>query len=137
IGFLVAGAHCLIEGAVNIARVIGVPERVIGLTLVAIGTSLPEIASSIVAAVRREPDLVLGNLVGSNIFNTLCILGVTTVICPITVNWSAAVIDLLVMLVITSLIYPFLLTGCRLGRREGSILTLLYMTYFGYLFFYV
>ncbi|MBN2327473.1 MAG: calcium/sodium antiporter [Candidatus Omnitrophica bacterium] len=137
VGLLVAGAHFLIEGAVDIARFFGVPERVIGLTLVAIGTSLPEIASSIVAAIRREPDLVLGNLVGSNIFNTLCILGVTTVICPITVNWSAAVIDLIVMLVITSLIYPFLLSGFRLRRREGGVMVLLYMCYIAYLFFYV
>ena len=133
---LVGGAHFLIEGAVTIARVVGVPERVIGLTLVALGTSLPEIASSVIAAIRHEPDLVLGNLIGSNIFNTLCILGITTTICPISVNWPATSFDLMVMLVITFLVFPFLSSGYRLRRREGAFLVFLYAGYISYLFLY-
>jgi len=130
---LVFGAHFLIEGATAIATAIGISERVIGLTVVAFGTSLPEIASSIIAAIRREPDMVLGNLVGSNIFNVLCILGITTVVCPISVNWAASVIDLLVMLFITFLVFPFLSSGYRLQRREGFVLVTLYLAYASYL----
>ncbi len=77
IGVLVAGAQALVSGAVTVAQGFGVPERVIGLTLVALGTSLPELASSLVAAVRREADIILGNVVGSNVFNSLAILGLT------------------------------------------------------------
>ncbi len=131
---LVFGAHYLIEGASAIATKIGISKHVIGLTLVAFGTSLPEIASSIIAAIRREPDMVLGNLVGSNIFNVLCILGITTTICPISVNWSKSVIDLSVMLLITFLVFPFLSSGYRLQRREGFVLVSLYVIYAGYLF---
>lgn len=134
IALLVVGANYLIEGAVTIAESFGIPDRIIGLTLVAVGTSLPELAASIVAAIRRESDIVLGNLIGSNIFNALGVLGATVVICPIPVNWIEVRTDLLVMLGITFLVLPFIATNLRLGRIEGMILLLLYFTYVGFLF---
>src|SRR5690606_34729997 len=86
IALLVAGAELLVTGATSIARAFHMSEAVIGLSLVAIDTSLPEVATAIVAAIRRQPDVVLGNVIGSNIFTILCILGVTTMIHPITVE---------------------------------------------------
>ncbi len=134
IGLLVVGAKSLIYGAETIAHAIGIPERIIGLTVVAFGTSLPEMAACVVAALRRESDIVLGNLIGSNIFNSLGVLGTTVAICPIPVDWVAIQIDLFVMLGITFLALPFIATRLKIGRIEGSILLVLYISYVGYLF---
>ena len=92
IGLLVLGAHLLVTGSVNLARSLGISERVIGLTMVAFGTSLPELASSLVAVFRKESDLVLGNLIGSNIFNILFILGVTAAVRPISVAGAGVMV---------------------------------------------
>jgi cation:H+ antiporter len=134
IGLLVGGAHILIEGAVSLAHAFDVPERVIGLTLVAFGGSLPELAGSLVAAFKREGDLILGNLIGSNVFNVLFVLGATAAVRPLAVSAEAFLPDLLVMLGLSLLVLLFLITGRRLGRREALILVGAYATYVVLLF---
>ncbi len=134
VGLLVLGAHLLIQSAVAVARDLGVSERVIGLTMVALGTSLPELASCFVAAIRREGDIVLGNLLGSNIFNILFILGLTAIARPVAVETEAVWLDLAVMLAVTLVVGLFLVTGMRLTRWEGGLLTLGYAAYAIYLF---
>jgi cation:H+ antiporter len=129
LALLGVGARVLVIGAVDLARGFGVPELVIGLTIVAAGTSMPEVAASVVAALRREPDIALGNIVGSNIFNVLGILGVTAVVQPINLSWSVIERDMWVMLGGSLLLWPFLVTGTRLGKREGGILLGLYVAY--------
>ncbi len=99
--FLVFGADFLVEGASNIARSFGVSEAAIGLTVVAVGTSLPELATSVMAAVRKHSDVSLGNVVGSNIFNLLGILGITAIISPVAVNPVIGNFDLPVMILVT------------------------------------
>ncbi|RJP33726.1 MAG: sodium:calcium antiporter [Candidatus Omnitrophota bacterium] len=128
------GAHGLVEGAVNIARAIGVSESVIGLTLVAFSTSLPELASCIIAAWKHEPDIILGNIIGSNIFNILAILGVASLVSPISIGLLDMQRDFWVMMVFSILILPFLITGLRLGRREGGFLLVMYLGYVVYLY---
>lgn len=130
---LVAGARLLVMGAVELARGIGVPELIIGLTIVAAGTSLPEVAASIVAALKREPDIALGNIVGSNIFNILSILGFTALVQPIGLPWETVQRDMWFMLGISLLLWPFLVTGSRLGRWEGGAFLVLYLAYLGFL----
>jgi len=134
IALLVVGAHVLIKGAVGLARSLGVSERVIGLTMVAFGTSLPELASSVAAAIRHEGDLVLGNLIGSNIFNILFILGTTAVIRPIPVESATVWVDLVVMMGVSILTWLLLRSGHRLARIEGSLLLASYLAYLIYLF---
>ena len=134
IGLLAGGAHTLIEGAVNLAYAFDIPERVIGLTLVAFGGSLPELAGSLVAAFKDEKNIILGNLIGSNIFNVLFVLGATAMISPLEVSTEAFLPDLLVMLGLSFLVLPFLITGRRLGRREALILVGAYTTYVVLLF---
>ena len=134
LALLVVGAQVLVEGASALARAFGVPERVIGLTLVAVGTSLPELASSLVAVLRRETDLVLGNIIGSNIFNVLFILGVTSVVTPVTLPFATLRPDLLVMLAFAGLTTLFLFTGRTLSRWEGLVLVAAYGGYVVWLF---
>jgi cation:H+ antiporter len=135
VALLVLGAHLLIQGAVGLARSYGISERVIGLTMVALGTSLPELASSLVAAMRHEGDIVLGNLIGSNIFNILFILGTTAVVRPLEVAPFDVWQDLAVMLVVSLVAWIFLRTGTRLARSEGILLLATYAAYITYLFF--
>ena len=123
------GARLLTIGAVELARAFGVPELIIGLTIVALGTSLPEVAASIMAALRREPDIALGNIVGSNVFNILGILGITALVQPIGLPWESIQRDMWVMLGASVLLWPFLVTGFRLGRREGGVFLGLYVVY--------
>ncbi|WP_422000660.1 calcium/sodium antiporter [Roseovarius mucosus] len=131
---LVFGADLLVEGAVNIARVYGVPDAVIGLSLVAIGTSLPELATAIVAAIRRQSDVVLGNVIGSNIFNILAILGVTVVIQPIEVSARFRDVDTPVMLGVALLLLALLFATRRIGRGWGLVMLGLYAAYMVMLF---
>lgn len=133
---LTGGAHLLVEGAVSLARALGITERVIGLTLVAFGTSLPELASSLAAARRREGDIVLGNVVGSNIFNVLCVLGLTSLMRPIPGHLGEVAFDLWVGLAFSVAVLPMLLLGRRLylGRWEGLILVVGYVVYVRSLF---
>jgi cation:H+ antiporter len=131
---LVFGADMLIEGAVNIARNFGVSDAVIGLSLVAIGTSLPELATGIVAAIRRHSDVVLGNVIGSNIFNILAILGVTVVIQPIEVSARFREIDTPVMLGAALLLLALLFLTKSIGRLWGLLMLALYTAYMALLF---
>lgn len=130
----VVGAGLLIDGAVTLARGIGVSELVIGLTLVAVGTSLPELATSLVAAWRGQAELAYGNVVGSNIYNLLGILGITALASPLPVPASLLAFDLPVMLAATAALILFALTGWRIGRREGATLLAGYLLYLGVLF---
>ncbi len=134
IALLILGADVLIKGAVGLARSWGISERVIGLTMVAFGTSLPELASCVVAAMKREGDLVLGNLIGSNIFNILFILGTTALVRPIQVQTRAVWPDLIAMMAVSLLTWVLLRTGHRLGRREGLLLMAIYFVYVTMLF---
>ncbi len=131
---LVGGAWSLVTGASDIARSMGVSERVIGLTLVALGTSLPELAAAISAARRHEGDLVLGNVIGSNIFNLLCILGFTTMVRPIRVAPKAIGLDFWVVLAISVLVMIGLATQRRLVRFEGALLLAFYLGYMIFLY---
>ena len=117
-----------------IARSLGVSERVIGLTVVAFGTSLPELAACIAAATKREGDIVLGNLIGYNIFNILFILGVTAAVHPLRVETHVVRLDLAVMLALTLVVWGFLTTGRRVVRWEGVVLFLGYCGYAAWLF---
>jgi cation:H+ antiporter len=134
IAALVFGADMLVEGAVNIARDFGVPDAVIGLSLVAIGTSLPELATAIVAAIRRHADVVLGNVIGSNIFNILAILGVTVVIQPIEVTERFRTIDTPVMLGASLLMLVLLFATQSIGRLWGVLMLVAYASYMVFLF---
>ncbi|MHA7849549.1 calcium/sodium antiporter [Roseovarius sp.] len=134
IAALVFGADLLVEGAVNIARDVGVPDAVIGLSLVAIGTSLPELATAIVAAIRRHSDVVLGNVIGSNIFNILAILGVTVVIQPIEVTARFRDIDAPIMLAASILLLALLFATKSIGRIWGGLMLVLYAGYMAFLF---
>jgi cation:H+ antiporter len=117
-----------VTGAVNTARSFGVPEATIGLTIVAAGTSLPELATSVVAAFKRESDIAIGNIVGSNIFNILCILGITACIQPIDVV-GIGMLDLAFMLGLSLLLLPFAFTQRSISRSEGVVFLSIYGGY--------
>jgi cation:H+ antiporter len=123
------GAGLLVDGATVLAKAAGVSETVIGLTVVAIGTSLPELIACLVAVYRKHADVALGNVVGSNIYNILGILGVTGIITPIEVPGEIAGIDIWVMLGVTALLIVQLRSGWRLSRIEGAVLLALYCGY--------
>lgn len=131
---LVLGAKALITGAVSIARSAGIDERVIGLTLVALGTSLPELASAVVAAAKREGDILLGNVVGSNIFNVLAIFGTTSMVAPMDVKIVGAWSDLGVMMAFSVVLWPMLFSRHHLDRWEGAVLLAGFVGYVGWLF---
>ncbi|SFA98620.1 cation:H+ antiporter [Poseidonocella pacifica] len=123
------GADLLVDSAVHIARVFGISETVIGLTLVAIGTSLPELATSVMAALRKQADVVLGNVIGSNMFNLLAIMGVATMVGPIPVDPEFLSFDLWVMLAASLLLVPFVFFGKDIGRLVGIVFIALYGIY--------
>lgn len=131
---LMLGADLLVKGAVSIARSFGVSDAVIGLTLVAVGTSLPELATSIVAAWRRHSDVVLGNVIGSNIFNVLAILGLTAVVAPIPVGARFSAFDAPVMVFVSILVVLLLVAFRRIGRGIGLAMLLAYMAYIAWQF---
>ena len=134
VGGLVAGAHLLVEGAVSIAEAFGVGPIVIGLTIVAVGTSLPELATSVVAAYRGRGDIAVGNAVGSSIFNVLGILGVTVLVQPLstqTLGW----VEVGVMLGTAVVILPLFRTKWTLSRAEGAFLLVGYLAYLALLLF--
>ncbi|MFP4275442.1 MAG: calcium/sodium antiporter [Paracoccaceae bacterium] len=133
LGLTVGGAAALVEGAVALATQAGLPEAVIGLTLVAVGTSLPELATSVIAARRGQPEVALGNILGSNVFNVLGILGVTALIAPLPVDAMIRGFDIWVMLAATLALLAVAWTGTRISRREGLALLLAYLVYVGWL----
>lgn len=126
---LPVGADLLVRGATDIARAFGVTEVVIGLTLVAIGTSLPELAASVAAALRGRSDMALGNVVGSNIFNILSILGVTALFAPLPIPPELMRFDLWVMLASSALLAPFLFRALTIGRVTGALFLAAYAAY--------
>ena len=126
---LILGARFLVTGATNIARDFGLSEAFIGLTIVAVGTSLPELATSIIAAFRRQSEIAIGNIVGSNIFNVLGILGVTAIIAPIPVQPRFLTFDLPVMIAASLAFAGLLLTRPIIGRPLGVILLVAYVAY--------
>jgi len=131
---LVGGAHALVEGAVGIARTFEVSERIIGLTLVSLGTSLPELATCLAAALKREGDIVLGNLVGSNIFNVLVVLGSAAVLNPMVVPLNGVVLDLAVMIGVSVVLLGLIIRDCCLSRFEGGFLVGGYLFYISFLY---
>ena len=126
---LIAGSRVLLMGAVGIAEHFGVSEAVIGLTLVAVGTSLPELTISVIAALRRHADVAVGNILGSNIFNLLGILGVSALLQPLPIHARILQFDQWVMLGSSLLLLLFLYTGRRLSRLEGGVLLAGYGVY--------
>jgi cation:H+ antiporter len=123
------GSNWFIDGASNLASELGISERVIGLTVLAIGTSLPELVTSIIAARKGETELALGNLLGSNIFNVLLILGITSIIRPLNVNQFIQQYDFWWMLGLTFGILPLMLVRKRLGTPSGILLLSFYAIY--------
>lgn len=148
LGGVIVGANLLVTGAVSIAQSIGISETVIGLTIVAVGTSLPELATSVVAALRKKADVALGNIIGSNIFNVLGILGVTALVRPFSVRGDISAdamagaepvsiissIDVGALVLSAALLILFALTGRRIARWEGGVLLLAYFVYMGLTF---
>jgi cation:H+ antiporter len=132
LALLVLGARLLVTGAVDIAEGFGLSQAVIGLTIVAIGTSLPELATSVVAALKGQGDIAVGNVVGSNLFNILGILGITALVRPLAQSGMSSV-DLGVMLVLTVALLPLMRSGFRVSRAEGGVLVAGYAAYTTYL----
>jgi cation:H+ antiporter len=128
---LIGGSQVLLIGAVGIAEHLGVSEAVVGLTLVAVGTSLPELSISVIAAIRRHADVAVGNILGSNIFNLLGILGVSAILQPLPVHARIGQFDQWVMLGAALVLGLFLYTGRRLDRLEGVALLIGYGIYVG------
>ncbi|WP_411817752.1 calcium/sodium antiporter [Hyphococcus sp. DH-69] len=135
--FLVIGARLLVDGAIGIATMLNIPETLIGLTVVAVGTSLPELMTSVMASLRGKSDLALGNVLGSNIYNLLGILGVTALVQPITVPETILAFDNWVMLGATGALIAFAVTKRQLERWEGALMALAYAIYLGYLVFQI
>jgi len=133
LAMVIFGADLLVSAAVTLARSTGVSESVIGLTIVAVGTSLPELAASLVAAFRRQADIALGNILGSNIYNVLGILGTTAIVKPIDIPDDIAGTDIWVMVAATLLLLVFATTGRRICRLEGIGFLALYGGYIGWL----
>jgi cation:H+ antiporter len=129
---LALGGRFLVDGSVALARQVGMSEAVIGLTLVALGTSLPELAATLVAAFRREADIAVGNVIGSNLFNLLNVLGISAMVQPVDQEGVTRV-DLGVMVGMTLLLVPLMRTGFVLQRWEGGLFLLAYAAYILYL----
>ena len=134
--FLIKGADVLVDGSSAIAKRLHISEIIIGLTIVAIGTSLPELVTSVTAAIKGESDIAIGNIIGSNIFNMLLIIGASAIIHPITYNitYNSQMTILFVAMILMS-IFPFIKPKDELSRKNGLILVLLYIFYMIKLFF--
>jgi cation:H+ antiporter len=130
---LVLGGRWLVDGATGVARTAGLSERLIGLTVVAAGTGAPELATSLVAALRGRTDVAVANVVGSNIFNLLGVLGLTALVQPIPVAPAVIASDVWWMIGTALLLYPLLRSGMRLTRVESGVLLATYVAYVGLL----
>ena len=135
LGMLVVGARWLVQAAVGAASALGVSELVIGLTVVAAGTSLPEVATSVLATIRGERDIAVGNVVGSNIFNLFAVLGIGSLVAPagVPVSGGALTFDIPVMTAVAVATLPIFFTGHTIARWEGAVLLGYYVGYTGYL----
>ncbi|HSF15989.1 MAG TPA: calcium/sodium antiporter [Vicinamibacteria bacterium] len=131
---LVVGSRALVTGSTELAALLGFSELLIGLTLVAAGTSLPELATSLVAAYRKEEDIAVGNVVGSNVFNLLGVLGIAAMVSPLEVTEASLLLDFPVMLGAALLSLVFLASGSRVSRSEGAFLLISFVLYTSYLF---
>lgn len=134
IAILVGGAEALVRGSVSIARKLQLGESIIGFTLVAVGTSLPELATSLVAAYRKQSELCIGNVVGSNVMNILIIGGTSSLIHEISVSTRQLAYDFPAMIVLSAVLLPLMKTGNLLSRWEGLLLVAAYLTYIYLLF---
>ena len=132
--FLVKGADWFVEGAASIAKKLGIPQLIIGLTIVAMGTSMPEAAVSITAAINKNAGITIGNVVGSNILNIFIILGITAVITNVAIQKSTLLYEIPFMTVITIVLLIFGITGSEVTFIEGVIFWILFLIYLGYLF---
>ena len=132
LGLLVLGANLFVQSAVAIAKIFNVSDAIIGLTIVAIGTSLPELITSIVASLKKESDIAIGNVVGSNVFNILGILGITALIIPIS-TVGISYVDLGLMILTAIILLPLSRTGFSISRFEGAVLLSGYIGYMYYL----
>ena len=132
LGGILFGSDLVVKNSTSIALQLGMSETLVGLTIVAVGTSLPELVTSLVAARKGEGDIAVGNVIGSNLFNILFILGVSSVIAPLAVE-SKILVDIIFLLGITILTYLFAITKKRFSRVEGAMLTLLYIAYTVYI----
>lgn len=141
LGLLLLSSQLLVWGAVNIAHFFGVSDLVIGLTIVAVGTSLPELAASMSAAKKGETDLIVGNIIGSNLFNTLAVVGIAGLIEPMKLSSQIFSRDMLIMLVLTFSLflfgYPFGQGSGKIGKKAGGLLLMIYIGYNAYLFYTV
>ncbi len=135
LGLLVFGSNWLVDGAVGLARLFNISDLVIGLTIVALGTSLPEVATSIMAALRKERDIAVGNVVGSNLFNILGVLGLTAAVAPggIQVAETAVGFDIPVLVAVAVATLPIAFTGNRISRTEGFLFLVYFTAYTAYL----
>lgn len=131
IGGLVLAADFLVTGSVELARLLGVSELVIGLTIVSLGTSLPELATSLMAAIKGERDIAVGNIIGSNLFNILSVLGLTALIAPggLLISAQAIALDFPVMVAVSLLCVPVFFIGLRISRTDGAMMLLLLAGY--------
>lgn len=132
-GLLAGGAHATVTGASELARLLGWSERVIGLTIVSIGTGLPEVVASLVSSVRGRSDVAIGNVIGSNLFNILAILGLSAMVAPLPVQPALIASDCWWMLSVTLLLFPLMFTRLRVSRWEGGVLLAVYCVYLGLL----
>ena len=133
---LVGGSHLFVDGSTSVARALGVSDAVIGLTIVAMGTSLPELATSVVAARKGRSAIAIGNVIGSNVFNILMILGITGIVLPMDIQ-GITTLDLAAMLGSVVLLWLFCFTKYTVARWEGAVLTALYVAYVGWLVYKV
>ncbi|PHV71789.1 sodium:proton exchanger [Sporanaerobium hydrogeniformans] len=129
---IIIGGKLVVDGATDIALAWGMSENLVGLTIVAIGTSLPELITSIVAATKEKSDIALGNVIGSNIFNVFFILGLSATISPMAVQ-GEVLVDMVILLVVSLLAYLFAITKTKINKVEGSLLVLLYAIYMVYI----
>lgn len=123
------GSDLLVKGAIEVARILGVSEEIIGLTIVAVGTSLPELATTVVAAIRKQNGVALGNIVGSNIWNIVFIMGLTSSIIDVDVPRQFMLYDIWVMVAATFILLPMMISQSKLSRGEGAFFLLLYIGY--------
>lgn len=132
LGAIIFGGDLVVDHASNIAIELGMSEALVGLTIVAVGTSLPELVTSVVASIKKEADIAIGNVIGSNIFNVIFILGLSSTISPLAVN-AAVFIDVMVMLASGIIIMVFTLFSNKINKWQGAVLVLLYAAYLTYI----
>lgn len=136
LALLVLGSRWLVDGAVHMARGLGVSELIIGLTIIAAGTSLPEVATSVMASIKGERDIAVGNIIGSNIFNILSVMGITSLVSAngVGVPGSALSFDIPVVLAVSAACLPILFTGYTIARWEGALFLAYYVLYTSFIF---